>query len=439
MPNTVLLPILYAGLAGTVLALIIATGQQRWSLRVLFLLALRLAIGWHFFFEGMHKIHSHHAGASEGTRAFSSEMYFKLAPGPLGPVMSKQFSDPTAVIDAKVRAPQNISPADFAKKTVEEQAAVCPPAVAQELDVPVDQVEAAIKAEADSETKAADAAEKKADKDAAAAEEKAVKAAKTDADKTKAKAKADADRAKAKAQADKDRAAAKKMADSAKELAPARITAAKAAYARWVYGVDGRDTKLKGINGDAAYTGPERLAHIDRLRQMAKAEQDRIAEGLGNGYGIDQKKAAELRTDVITAESDLAKDANAFAADLRKELTGGKAEEKPAERSTGQRMDTVTMWALVVIGGCLMGGLFTRVMCVLAAGFLVMTYLAHPPFPWFPLPPNTEGNPLFINKNVIEALALLTIATFPTGRWLGLDALLGRLCGCGRRDAAPTA
>ena len=28
-----------------------------------------------------------------------------------------------------------------------------------------------------------------------------------------------------------------------------------------------------------------------------------------------------------------------------------------------------------------------------------MTYLTHPPFPWLPLPPNTEGNPLFINKN----------------------------------------
>ena len=51
---------LYAGLAGT------APGADRrhrdqngWSLRVFFLLALRLAIGWHFLFEGLHKIHSH--------------------------------------------------------------------------------------------------------------------------------------------------------------------------------------------------------------------------------------------------------------------------------------------------------------------------------------------------------------------------------------------
>ena len=66
-----------------------------------------------------------------------------------------------------------------------------------------------------------------------------------------------------------------------------------------------------------------------------------------------------------------------------------------------------------------MAGLFTRLACLLGAGFLVMTYLTHPPFPWYPLPPNTEGNPLFINKNVIECLALLVLATFPTGRWLG--------------------
>ena len=44
-----------------------------------------------------------------------------------------------------------------------------------------------------------------------------------------------------------------------------------------------------------------------------------------------------------------------------------------------------------------------------------------------PLPPGTEGNPLFINKNLIEALALLALAAHPTGRWLGLDALVHRI------------
>ena len=68
------------------------------------------------------------------------------------------------------------------------------------------------------------------------------------------------------------------------------------------------------------------------------------------------------------------------------------------------------MWFLVGVGGCLLGGLFTRLACVLAAGFLVTTYLNHPAFPWYPQPPGTEGNPLFVNKNMIECLALLALA-----------------------------
>jgi uncharacterized membrane protein YphA (DoxX/SURF4 family) len=74
-----------------------------------------------------------------------------------------------------------------------------------------------------------------------------------------------------------------------------------------------------------------------------------------------------------------------------------------------------------------LAGLFTPLACLVGAGFLVLTYLTHPPFPWYPLPPGTEGNPLFINKNVIECLALLVIAVHPTGRWMGLDSLWCRL------------
>ena len=194
---------------------------------------------------------------------------------------------------------------------------------------------------------------------------------------------------------------------------------------------------MKFVTGDVSLTGPERLAHLNMLRDEAKTSEERISAGLGNGYGIDSKKGAEVRTDLIAAESDLAKDALAFVAELKADLTGGKATDEAPPTSLGKRMDKVTMWFLVVVGGCLMAGVFTRVMCVLGAGFLVMTYLAHPPFPWYPLPPATEGNPVFINKNVIEALALLALASMPTGRWLGLDALIARMFGCGG-SGAPT-
>ena len=36
----------------------------------------------------------------------------------------------------------------------------------------------------------------------------------------------------------------------------------------------------------------------------------------------------------------------------------------------------------------------------------------------------SEGNYLFVNKNVIEMLALFVLASTRSGRWFGLDALL---------------
>ena len=53
--------------------------------------------------------------------------------------------------------------------------------------------------------------------------------------------------------------------------------------------------------------------------------------------------------------------------------------------------------------------------------------LSNPPWPWLPASPKSEGNYVFVNKNVVELMALLVLLTLPTGRWLGLDAILSRL------------
>ncbi len=400
------LSVLYAGLAGTLIALVVATATNKWSLRVFFLLALRIAIGWHFTFEGLHKIHSIHTGvtdANTNTRPFSSEPYFKFAPGPVGAQMRKQFFDPEAEIATKVKVPGPISRADFDKLSLDEQVAKCPEEAAKLID--------AIKDEPEKDRKKADETE---------VEELAV--AKTDSAREAAKAKADAARV----------AAQKKAERLDSQESQILIKTAKATYARWVCGIDTRPAQVKQINGDVPLTGPQRIELLESVRKEAKEAEERQSLGLGNGTGTDSKRVAELRNGFITAEADLARDANAFIAELKKELNDGKAiEEDPTLLSRGQRMDRVTMWFLVAVGACLMGGLLTRVACVLAAGFLVMTYLTHPAFPWYPPPPNTEGNPLFINKNVIEALALLALACYPTGRWLGLDAIVLRpFCKC---------
>jgi uncharacterized membrane protein YphA (DoxX/SURF4 family) len=422
-----MLGVLYAGLAGTVLALIVATATNRWSPRVFFLLALRLAIGWHFLFEGLYKVNTYYTGPTETNRVFTSEPYFKVAPGPIGEKMRKEFGDPDADIAAKVKAPESISPSDFAKLSIADQAAKCPPAVAAQLDKAEEYAQQTYKAGAEKDLKAATDAEAKAVKAATDSESFAGRFAFFSSDsRAKIKAEADKARAKAKADADKARAEAQKKIDSFEIGGKEMVTAAKAAYARWVYGVDARDCKVKGITGDVLLTGPQRVEQLEWLRHKAKDAEGRETHGLGNGHGTDIKRVAEFRMDAQTAAYDLARDAESFIDELTKDLNGGKAvaAEKPEPR--GKLLDRVTMWFILAVGAMLMGGLLTRLACVLAAGFLVMTYLAHPPFPWYPLPPNTEGNPVFINKNVIEALALLALACFPTGRWLGLDALVLR-------------
>ncbi len=425
--NILLIPIevVYVGLAFTLVALLVATICNRWSPKVFFLLALRLAIGWQFLFEGLYKVQTHY-GPSD--RPFSSEPYFRAAPGPIGGYMRRQFNDPTEVIAAKVKQGKNIPADTFSKLPVADQADACPSAVAKQLDELEQSAAMFIKSEGVKELNNIDPDLAKSINAIAANEEKALKEAKTDEDKNRVKAKAEDERKTAKEEAEAARKSAQEKVDANETLAHKEVAKKKAAYASWVYGAEGRNSKVKFITGDVPLTAPERLAHVEWLRNELKAAEERVSIGLGNGSNIDSKHVAELRTDLIAAESDLAKDANSFVNELKKDLTG-KAVEETSPATRGQTMDTITMWFLVGVGACLMAGLFTRLSCLLAAGFLVMTYLAHPAFPWYPMPPNTEGNPLFINKNIIECLALLALACMPTGRWLGLDALVLRpLC-----------
>ena len=93
----------------------------------------------------------------------------------------------------------------------------------------------------------------------------------------------------------------------------------------------------------------------------------------------------------------------------------------------------ITPYFLTVVGVLLMVGLFTRFSCFTAAGFLLLTYLTHMPLPYLPAPPNQEGTYLFVNKNLIEMVALLAIMTTRSGKWAGLDGLVSWMFGRKRR------
>jgi uncharacterized membrane protein YphA (DoxX/SURF4 family) len=86
--------------------------------------------------------------------------------------------------------------------------------------------------------------------------------------------------------------------------------------------------------------------------------------------------------------------------------------------------DQIVKYGVVGVGALLLVGLFTRLACVAGAGFLLMFFLAMPPLPGWPESPKAEGHYLYVNKNIIEMLALLVLATTYSGRWLGLDGFV---------------
>lgn len=100
----------------------------------------------------------------------------------------------------------------------------------------------------------------------------------------------------------------------------------------------------------------------------------------------------------------------------------------PKEQSQTWLSDLGNKWGLTLVGICLMLGLFTRFAALCGAGLLCMYYFAMPPWPGLPESPMAEGHYWIVNKNVIEAIALLMIATSGVGRWWGLDAYLRAWC-----------
>jgi uncharacterized membrane protein YphA (DoxX/SURF4 family) len=83
-----------------------------------------------------------------------------------------------------------------------------------------------------------------------------------------------------------------------------------------------------------------------------------------------------------------------------------------------------TKWGLVAMGVCLMLGLFTPLAALAGAVFLGQIYMSMPPWPGLPPSPIAEGHYFIVNKNLVEMIACLALATIPTGMWIGFDALL---------------
>ncbi len=450
--------VIYAGLGGSLLALIVATAQQKWQPRVFFLLALRLAIGWHFLFEGMNKIQSHVVGATETTKPFTSAPYFEAGEGPVAEYMRKTYlDDPEAKLYDLVRPvgnPQTVGDlmgngfeatltAEFAKPGAAANLAhayVTAPAgpgfaasaAKAVLAMPLNGVGTRFLADV-SVGPLRDTVEAKIVQAmptlAAQRFESLVPAFRTKADELRG----------AKI---KDELLIGKL-DKAKagfdEKAPKVVENARLNYARWAVGLDAKDAKKKYVSGEIAQTVPARLADYENRKKDYAELMSRKSVDLGRSTLF--AKLTATKADIATVRTDLVKDGEAYLTDAKADLVklaGLDAKDAPVEPTPKSKilmLDYLTMGTLTAAGACLIIGLGTRIAALACAGFLILTYLTHPPFPWIANPPGTEGNPVFINKNMIETIALFVIASVPSGSWLGIDGLIARVV-FGRRDAA---
>jgi len=69
----------------------------------IFLVLLRICIGWHFFFEGYGKVRSTYLGkAAVNEKPFSSETYFRESEGPFGKFIKSRLPDPDQEIVDKL-------------------------------------------------------------------------------------------------------------------------------------------------------------------------------------------------------------------------------------------------------------------------------------------------------------------------------------------------
>lgn len=91
-----------------------------------------------------------------------------------------------------------------------------------------------------------------------------------------------------------------------------------------------------------------------------------------------------------------------------------------------QVVDFLNIWGLILLGLALLLGILSRYAAIGGMVLLSLYYVANPPFFGIDFGMPAEGHYLFINKTLIEIIALGFLAVFPSGSYFGLDRFLKR-------------
>jgi uncharacterized membrane protein YphA (DoxX/SURF4 family) len=343
---------------------------MRWKfpfLTAFFLVLLRLAIGWHFLYEGYHKVHSFAVGPVDRdgrtVAPFSSAGYFKESHGPLGDFMRHAIGDPDEQLLERLAV---VPFAEGKDPGAGKDHLRMPPSLARDWESYLGRFASHYGIDAQQ-----------------------------------------------------------------RALAQVKLEQAESKFVQWL--TSGSKTVEKTFPSGKVETTQSTPQRVDEYREALGQLREVYAKELP-AFGRDVEKARLLKTkaEVQRLRDSLEKDIEEQAGSMKKALADVLTENQhsldalvePKTDSFLERLDIGTAWFLFGVGAALLFGLLTRTSCVLAAAFLLMTYLNTPAFPWLPVPPNQEGSYYFVSKNVIEMLALLALATTPSGRWFGIDGLV---------------
>ncbi len=375
-----------------------------------FLILLRIAIGWHLLFAGLAKFAPDYRG---------SEGYLQEATGPLAPyfhgMVGDKVADRYAVLPA---ADEELTSASYAKR--------CPLELAREWDSYCSEFIAHYHLDENVHDTYSPAEFAASTTGLLASENGSMLLV---------------------AGLDQPRLLRAALPDGKSELQKQychkTVEDFKAATVAWMlYGSKPqRFTSPWGPPVEAERTPEQRVhdyqAQRDRIRKTQAGE---LTFGLNTLFGADKtKELLAEKGDVSRTRADLARELDTRTARLKEALRDVFTPEQAQKygpmpepvKGTGvlstlsmsrlEWIDFMVRWGLVLSGAGLILGLFTRTSCVLGALLLLSFYLAAMPLPGVLEAVRVEGYP-YVNKNIVEMLALLTLATTPSGRWAGLDA-----------------
>jgi uncharacterized membrane protein YphA (DoxX/SURF4 family) len=324
-----------------------------------FLVLLRLAIGWHLLVEGLDKVRSVDLGPTSTNKPWSSRGYLLESTGPLAPYFRQMAGDPDQLALTKLATP---SPGATDRSAL-------PAAVHAEWDKYLEQF-----------------------------------------------------------------AKHYGLTDAQRQQAQAVLDKHKDDAGRWLNAGTKEVTRTYEFGPfTVKQTTPERIDdYRNRLSELHEALHKEIPafnqDVLHARLTTFKAEVGRLRTELlkdldghfVLAKSELA----TLLTPEQKNLPALEIDDRPW---TLIAADVTVSYGLVVVGAGLLLGLFTRTACVCGAVFLLLFYLAMMPLPGVPDNPRLEGHYVFVNKNLIEMLALLVLSTVPSGRWVGLDGLLAMM------------